>query len=396
MSDAMKNHLEDEAGASAETAAEAEDVPTSDEATSNEDVSTDAVQVKVPVHAQHAKQKPKTAKRALIALGVVVGIIVVAVCAMAIYFNMMIDQGRSQFAQTEWPEDIRTVEYNGQTYEYNPDIITVCIIGNDKYRHNSGLYFNGQADAVDVIAIDSQTGKTTCITIPRDTMVEQWETDLGTEDIIGTVVQQLCLAYSHGHNNEFSSENVCNSVSIILDGVPIDYYFTIEETAIRTLTDAIGGVTLVPMDTIPVNDVVEGPTGGEIFEGQEITLNGNQAMQYVLWRDTNVSESADRRHMRQQQFIKELASQTIQAVKSNPAFLMELYNVASAEATTNLDASQFSYLASIILDHGITQFDTVALQGEVVQSQVTGWEELTLDEESTRQAVLDIFYKPAE
>ncbi len=264
-------------------------------------------------------------------------------------------------------------------------MISICVIGNDKTRHDPGADYNGQADAIDVMAINTKTGQTTCITIPRNTMVEHWITGVGTENIVGTMVDQLCLVYSEGTSDEFSSKNVCNSVSIILDGVPMDYYFTIQETTIAEIANVIGGVTLVPMDSIPDTNITE---------GVETTLKGNDAMQYILWRDVFVPESANERHMRQQQFIKALASQTIQAAKANPSIIMDLYNVASANATTNLDASQFSYLASIIMDHGITSFDTVALTGDVIRNDYSGWEELTLDEESTRQVVLNVFYTP--
>lgn len=337
------------------------------------------------VHGKHAaaQSKSKVGKRVLIVIGVIVAILLCVAAAFAIAANTLIDQGSRQFAKVEWPEDIKTIEYEGKTYHYNPNVISVCVIGNDKVRHDPGLLFNGQADSINVVAIDTETGKTTVITVPRDTMVEQRVTNYGTEEVVDTEVAQICLSYAYGKSDAFSSESVCLCVSEILNGVPMDYYFTIDELAIPKIADAIGGVTLTPLMDIPEAHAVE---------GVEMTLKGDDALYYVLMRDTEQDESAELRHRRHQQFIRELASQTIKAVKANPALLTELYDVAAENATTNLDLSQFSYLASIIMDHGISSFESIELVGEVVSNPRTEWEELYLDEDDALRKVLEVYY----
>lgn len=45
------------------------------------------------------------------------------------------------------------------------------------------------------------------------------------------------------------------------------------------LNDAIGGVSLVPVQTVP---------GTGIVKGESTFLYGNNALKYVQWRDTSV------------------------------------------------------------------------------------------------------------
>lgn len=337
-----------------------------------------------------AKALEKKSKRR-IALRVLLGVVIVlavAVAAGAIYINQSIARGRKAFDDSmsqAIEEKGKTVVYNGKTYALNEHMVSVAFIGFDNRTTNSasGNDVAGQSDTIMVVALNTDTGKATGIVIPRDSMVDVDTYISGNYN--GTHAMQICLQYSYGSTSEESSELVARCASRVLYGMPIDYYFTLNVEGVGPLNDAVGGVTLVPVQSVP---------SVGISEGVETTLYGKTAERYVQFRDTSTLTSSLDRQRRQVSYLKAFTSKVLQNATGDPAALLSLYQTAQDYTWTNLGFDQFSYLASTMLAKGMTSFDVVTLDGEMGEGET--YAEFHLNQDAVYQTVLDTYYTPVD
>ncbi|WP_165055282.1 MULTISPECIES: LCP family protein [unclassified Adlercreutzia] len=342
--------------------------------------------------AQRTTQHTRKIKRAARVVGIVVILIIAVVSTTA---ACLVNAGKSSLLQgvanvktserTVSQNSGKTVTHNGQTYQLNENVTSICIIGNDQESTTPAEGYNGQADVIMVIALDTETGKATGISIPRDSMVEVNRNYSDTKEFHDTSRMQICLAYAYGATDEESSELVCTAVSRVLYNIPLTYYYTMSMSGIASLADAVGGVTVEALQTIPDTS---------IHEGETVTLRGSEALDYVWWRDESRYGTALDRQARQQQFVTALASQALTTAKSDPAALVNLFNAMSEYSTTNLGTAEFSYLASIVAGSGIESLSLTDLKGEPVHNEESFWEQFILDKDAVYQTVLDVYYTP--
>lgn len=273
-----------------------------------------------------------------------------------------------------------TITYNGKKYELNKHMATVAFIGFDGRDNDDGTQ-KGQSDTVMVVALNTDTGEARGIVIPRDSMVAVDTYSNGS--FAGQVTEQLCLQFAYGTDGDNSSQLTAAAASRVLDNIPVDYYYTLNIEGVAPINDSIGGVTLVPTQTVP---------GTSVVEGQETTLFGKMAEKYVQWRDTSVLTSSLDRTARQVSYLQAFASKVLSSAKSNPAALISLYQTMDDYTWTNLGLDEFSYLATTMLEHGLTSFDVVTLQGTMQQGDT--FAEFYLDQDNVKQTVVDTFYHP--
>ena len=333
----------------------------------------------------HAKKK-KGLRGFLLVVTVIVVLILIAVgtviALLKIGEQSIKDANTLVSAQSEGVtyDEGKTVEYNGKLYRLNENMASICVIGYDRRTEQvvAGKSV-GQADAVMVMAANLETGKVTAIAIPRDSMVEVDEY-MGS-DFIGIDTMQLCLSFAYGDGAETSSQYTSAAASRVLYGMPINNYVSLNMDSIGELADAIGGVSLTPLQTIP---------GTNIVKGQSTVLFGSNALKYIQWRDTSVLDSSLDRQARQAQFVQAFCKEALDEAKGDVAVLLDLFNVASNNGVTNLTASDFAYLASTALSTGISGIDVVTLQGEMKQGDV--FAEFYLDKTNVYETVLSVYY----
>ena len=299
------------------------------------------------------------------------------------FVNHSVNQGKKKIEEkTEKVIKAKgdTITYNGKKYELNKHMATVAFIGFDGRDNDDGTQ-KGQSDTVMVVALNTDTGEARGIVIPRDSMVAVDTYSNGS--FAGQVTEQLCLQFAYGTDGDNSSALTAAAASRVLDNIPVDYYYTLNIEGVAPINDSIGGVTLVPTQTVP---------GTAVVEGQETTLFGTSAEKYVQWRDTTELTSSLDRTARQVSYVKAFAAKMLNSAKNNPAVLINLYQTMGDYTWTNLGLDEFSYLATTMLEHGLTSFDVVTLQGTMQQGDT--FAEFYLDQDNVKQTVVDTFYHP--
>lgn len=349
-------------------------------------------------------KKPASGKKKI---GIIVAIVVALVAAgVGVAFavtntgkaNLLHPKGSDTssikvYSGAESSDGGKTVTYNGATYKLNENVVPICIMGNDKGLHDPDKGTNGQADAIMVIAVNTETNDITGISIPRDSMVKSLKKfrDVYKDTKYKTDKMQICLTYACGSNDDESSKFVAEAASDLLFGMPINYYYTLWTDGLGELADLAGGVTLEALYSIPVTGY---STNMPIEAGQTVTLRGKDALRYVQYRDTSRYETALERLERQRQFVTALAKKLLEQVKGNPGKAIDIYNTLQQYSKTNLGTAEFSYLASIAAASNTSDLQLTRLQGEAVHNSDNPWEQYLVDEASTYQTVLDTFYTP--
>ena len=345
-------------------------------------------------HSSSSRKKKKKEKKLPIAARIAIGILVfllLIVVLGAIAFFVMRGMGQRDFNNVSADNVTyqETIEYKGHTYKFNDDIVSLAFLGIDQrtLENSTTSDFVGASDADIVISVNTKTGETSVIAVPRDTMVDVdiWST---SGIFLRTEKTQLCLAYAYGDGKTKSCENAVTSISRVLYNVPIQKYFALDLDGIAPLNDAIGGVTLTSIYDFPEYN---------IKKGDEITLKGDMAEVYVRTRSMDDISASLSRTDRQIQYVNAFADQALPAVVKDFSTISKLYNTASKYSRTNLTLNNATYVGSLLLSKGVTDFKTYTIEGEMKADEnplMPGvvHAEFYPDEDSLMETVLAVFY----
>ena len=231
------------------------------------------------------KNKVHQRKRNLIIL--VILIILVTILGGGYYFwnqnasetgNGISEEGAEGQAVT----DENTVQYQGNTYKYNDHLSNYLFMGIDT-RDNVDSYESqadaGQADAIFLVSMDRATEQLKVLFIPRDSMTKI-EVLNPSGKSFGMTTDHINIQYAYGDGKQKSCELMKTAVSNMLNGLPIQGYCSMNMDGISTITDFVGGVEI----TVPDNSLEE--VNPDFKEGASVTLTGENAEQFVRYRDT--------------------------------------------------------------------------------------------------------------
>ncbi len=283
----------------------------------------------------------------------------------------------------------KRVNYKGQEYLFNENVTSIMCIGVDKGElgtTDGTVGTGGQGDALYLIALDTKTGKTTVIAVPRDIV-----TDIGVYssegEYLGTEKRQLCLAYAYGDGRKTSCLNTVQAVSRLMYNIPINSYYAIDTSAIISLNDAIGGVTVTLTD-----DTFYDQYSVHHFKGEVITLHGIEALRYVRQREVKFLESSTYRMNHQITYLKEFSKTAINMTKSDITTPVKLYNIIADNSETNLSTSTITVFATTIIQNGVSELDFVTVPGTLKSGGT--YAEYKVDKVALYEMILDVYYTP--
>lgn len=321
----------------------------------------------------------RSKKRLLIILSVVLSVILVAVSAFFITLKIGEMKLRKNLVANETIEntedgvDDNVVYHNGKAYYYNENLINLLLIGVD--RESDSTSENGQADALYLVSVDTDTNKVKIVGISRNTLCEM--NVYGSDGKpYGTENAQICLAYAYGSNDVNASENCAAAVSDLLFNIPINGYYTIYFDSLSQIVNMVGGVRVtVPADTLD-------PQFANI-KGTSAVLDGSKAMSFLRMRNDSNAPRVERH----KEFISGFINSAKSAVKKDFSLPVKIANKLSNESVTNIDVSGMLYLATEALNW---QTEFINISGEY--SIENDLEIFTVDEEKLKDTVIDNFY----
>ena len=297
------------------------------------------------------------------------------------------------------------IQYKDSQFVYNQDLINILVLGVDNAESISREVVPGnlgQTDAMYLVSLDMNTKDIHVMGIPRDTVAP---ISIVTKDNVvgGIVPMQITLQYAYGNNVKSGANMSAQAVSTLMENIPIQDVCVINWDTVAVLNDAIGGVTVTIQDDFTDESGEE--VAPEFYQGNTVTLKGEQAWLFVKERDCNVFGSALERVSNQEQYIDAFINQTKHQFKKDIFLPAEMYikMLTSDCYYSTLKASECVYLVSQLQEFHISKENIDTLPGNVEKGVIymgenrdieveTGYEEFHVNQDELRELLISRFY----
>lgn len=259
--------------------------------------------------------------------------------------------------------------------------INILVLGIDKRgtieNESQQVGDNGQADYIAVAHVDLLHGDSKIVTIPRETMVNI-ESDyyVGGIDDIHSTKEQLCLQYAYAT----SSKEGCELMQKCLQdnfGIKTDCYMAISMGSIPSIIDAFGGV-----DITPSRDYAYGSEYKDdwIFLDKDTTvhLNGDEAYDFIHFRDIESYGTNQDRMDRQKDFVKAFKSKVGLSNVLSPGTLSSLSEIYNEYVTSN--TSPFDIIKALLAFSGIELDEEHVLRVDGTETHQGRYDEYEISE----------------
>lgn len=279
----------------------------------------------------------------------------------------------------------KTVVYEGVSYYPRQDITVVMLLGIDEEGpvKESGSYNNpGGADMVTLLIFDEKTEECDLLVLNRDSMVEMPVLGMFGKQA-GTYYGQLALSHTYGTGLEDSCENTRTTVSNMLWGAGIDYYFSMNMDGIGILNDAVGGVEVTVQDDFSQIDAT-------LVMGQTIRLNAQQAVHFVRSRQAVGSGLNVSRMERHKQYMQSFVSLLKEHLEGNPLYASQLLAMVADYTVTDCTPAVLNRLAADYGDYTLGRI--ISPEGENVMGEE--FYEFYLDEAALQKLAIELFFAP--
>jgi LCP family protein required for cell wall assembly len=341
---------------------------------------------------KHKKKKWSTRKKVLIAILL---ILLTIILVLGIIFAIKHKIGKDKLFGTEElklsiPTDVNydnienggeTIIYKGHTYKFNHNIASILFMGidHDEFKDDAIPATAGQADALYLMTYNISTGNIRVLSLNRDTMTEITRYD-EEGNFYDSATKQLCLAYTYGDGKSLSAMNQVRAVQRLLYNIPINVYYAIDFSSLKMLNDDIGGVTVTPQYTF-----------ASFTKGQQVTLMGESAEEFVRYRDTSILDDNIRRMACQKQYLDSFAGQIVPAIKNDFKLPLTLYNHTKNYTVTNFDSDIMVYLATTLATN-FNGLNITTTKGRYVQASGDKFAEFKINKKALFRTFLSLYY----
>jgi LCP family protein required for cell wall assembly len=340
-------------------------------------------------HAQQTISRRKQRFRMNLITGIFVGIFVLAVGG--IFYNLY--KSRSGYQSTGAGENsgtgaYRHVTYQDKQYEYNTRVTTILYVGIDSLDKLESSKVYGQAprsDAFVLAVLDEYSHTMTMVALNRNTMTDIQQYDLSGNKT-SKVNKQLAYAFAEGEGGKESCKNTVSTISSLLGNIPIDYYAVMNRDAIPYMNELAGGVTV----TVPDDELAgEYP---ELYKGNTVTLDGEQAVSFLRYRDTDIAYSNSNRMERQKTYVNAFINTVKSSVKDNAEDTWEKINDSGINDYMMTDIKRNQYINLINSLNNVDLDNTEYYMPDGTNDNSKELEEFYVDETALYEKILDICY----
>lgn len=330
---------------------------------------------------RHTLIRPRDAVKMIGIMGLAAAVILGAVWGVKLWQDSRIPPEPIPVTATA-NKDTGELTYQGTAFRPKESVKAYLFMGIDRdgpAKSNQSYIDGGQADVQFLLVVDEKNETWQLLHINRDSMVEVPILGM-TGQVIRTEYQQITLAHAYGDGGTDSCRNAVAAVSNMLGGQSIDGYFALNMGAISILNDFVGGVTV----TIESDFSDVDPT---LVMGQTITLNGQQAYNFIRTRRNVDDQTNLSRMQRHRQYMTGLGEKLFELDQQD---VLRGYDAVFDYLVTDMGSKTITQLFEKIQNY--TQLDTLTVNGKsyLDEEECNAY---ALDEESLNQAILTLFYE---
>jgi LCP family protein required for cell wall assembly len=332
------------------------------------------------------QRKRKRTLRILVIALVIIALLAAGLYGVRFWENRQTSANSTSTEQSE-EDDVQKIRYNGKWYRLKENVQTVLVIGLDKFEDqvSDSSYSNDQqSDFLMLLIIDDKDKTCTALQINRDAMADVPVLDI-TGDEIDTVNEQLALAHTYGSGSHDSCRNTVSAVSSFLYNTPIDHYISLTMDAVETLNDLVDGVTVTVLDDFSgVDDTLK--------KGEEVTLLGEHALNYVRSRYGLEDSTNAQRMIRQRQYMSALYKKILQYSDNDDSFVVDATLKINNYMVSDCSISQLQTFANDAISYEIGDIQTI--KGESVKGEK--YMEFYPDEDALQEQIVQLLYECVE
>lgn len=256
------------------------------------------------------------------------------------------------------------------------NIVNVLVIGVDYADERES--WNGKhayhADVMMVLAINFDENRVDLISIPRDTYAD-------IPDVKGIYKLNASLDCGGGLYAEGGAgfNKVCESVSWVLGGIPVDYYYAVTMPAVKQLVDTVGGVDY--------DLELDFKMAGRTYKKGQQHMNGQAVLDYLRVRK-NVAASGDQNRVNRQKKMMIALFQSMQQQN----LLLKIPDIVSAfngQLFTNCTLNQTMALSLFAYKLSSENIGMHSIGGTI--KNIFGWN-FCITDQSNRVAVIQEVY----
>lgn len=282
------------------------------------------------------------------------------------------------------PIQSKTIVRDGVSYFPRQDITVLMLLGIDQVGPVQASEYNsneGNADMIALVIFDEVDESYSVLTLNRDTMTDIPIIGLGGKRA-GSIYAQLTLSHTYGSGLEDSCENTRAAVSDLLGGINIDYYISMNMSAISMVNDAVGGVQVTVTDDFSQVDP-------DITKG-EFVLHGEQARTFLQSRYDIGNQLNLSRMERHKEYMDGFVDALGKSLESSDSFVIDTYDAVADYIVTDCSVNTVSGMLNRYADYELKEI--AAPEGENVRGDE--YMEFYVDEEALDELVLRLFYAP--
>lgn len=315
-------------------------------------------------------------------------LIVVAVIALSAYWLLnSLNDTKNQSLRAQTQQNIasgyRDIVYKGKPYRYNSRITTILYAGVDTTEpletHN--IYMCGiQADAIQLLVFDEYHNKITRIALDRNTITKIHRYTYKGRDR-GAYSSHLCFAYSYGDGGKGSCKNLCQAVSDLLYGIPVNDYVVTNLASFESIADIIGNVTV----TVPNDDLA----AIGLYAGQKAVINADNLETFVRYRDTNHYHTNVGRMERQRAYIDAASDRLMDLFQDDTSAMWHKIQRMEQTVFTNITRNHYLDLIKVLNKTADATKEYYSPTGEQRHGK---FDEFYPDEDALLAKVIELFY----
>lgn len=202
---------------------------------------------------------------------------------------------------------------------------------------------------------------------------------------MGLYKTHIGYAYTYGDGGKVSCNNLCEAVSLLFGGVPINRYVVTNQDSMPYINELAGGVTV----TVPNDDLEE--KYPELYEGAQVTLDDTTIKPFLQYRDTTIDFSNDGRMERQKTYALAYADKLKSLNQSQLEKIWDSLDSMEDYLQTSITRNQYLGLVSFLKKTELTDDSFIQLEGQDQAGELH--DEFYPDEEALRQLIIDLFYE---
>ena len=274
--------------------------------------------------------------------------------------------------------DYHTLEYNGETYYYNTDIISILLMGIDT---NEGVY--GQSDHMSLLIIDRRSKEIKLLAIPRETITEiEMYGDDGS--YLGLSDNHLGLAYPNGYKAGKAGIVTMEATSKLLLNIPIIYYVATNMNVMPMLAEIVGDVDIeLPDDSLAYRNP-------EWVKGCIFNVNKDTIEIYLRSRNIYDDFTNKNRMLRQNLYLNWFFDNINSINEEDESFLLAKLEEILENCETNLSWDEAETFYELAMDSMRSDPFAYSISGRYAIGQF--YEDFYPNEEDLLSLIIKLFY----